>query len=167
MVNTKTAPYRKLTFTCLDCLKKELEQAQAAHDAGTLEQTGNWSPGQIMWHLARFFMFSMDGFDGRAPVLVRFIMKLMFKKSALGSAPMPAGFKLPKKAASMVPPDDVSFEQGMADLQKQLARLDAGEKMDQPSPILDQLTHDQWMTIQLKHAALHLGFLTFPAAAQT
>ena len=158
-INTKTAPHRELSFNCINCLKGELDTLQTAHDAGKLTNTGNWSPGQILQHVAKFFGFAMDGFEARAPWLVRTILTLLFKKKALGPDPMPRGLKLPAKAKSLLPDESPSFEDGMSHLRAMIHRIENGNKLTHPSPIFGTLAHEQWMTIQLKHAAMHLGFL--------
>ena len=160
-VNTKAAPRRTLSFKSWQDVLAELDRIEQAHNAGTLTHTGNWSPGQNMDHAARLIRCAFDGFDGQAPAPVRFFVRLFFKSSALGPKPMPAGFKLPKAASSMLPADNVSTPEGLTLLRDQLHRLTAGEKMTQPSPVFGRLTHDEWTTIQLKHLALHLSFLSY------
>ncbi|MBX3323549.1 MAG: DUF1569 domain-containing protein [Phycisphaeraceae bacterium] len=159
MVNTRKAPRRELRFETLSDLQVELNQLQSALDRGTLTHTGNWTPGQNFEHVGKFFKCSMDGFEASAPWIMRFAATLLFKKRALGGEPMPAGLPLPKQASSLLPSPSVSDHDGLAFLQQQIDRLRAGERMTHPSPIFGPLTHDEWMTIQLKHAAMHLGFL--------
>lgn len=158
-VDTKTAGRRDLRLASMDELRQELDRIQAAHDAGTLRHTGNWTPGQILEHLAIFVECALDGFPGRAPFFVRWIAIPMFKKKAVSGEPMPPGFKLPRQAAFMLPGDATTFDQGMDRLRTALARLDAGEKFTQPSPLLGKLSHEQWIRMQLGHASMHLSFV--------
>lgn len=155
---------RTLKFNCLGCLQGDLDIVQAAHDAGTLSTLGNWSPGQILQHCAKIIGFAMDGFPGQAPWIVRFFFKTFLKKRALQDVPMDPGMNLPDQASFMLPDDDVTFEQGMTEMRSAIARLDAGEKMDKPSPILGDLTHAQWMGIMLRHSAMHHSFIQVEAA---
>lgn len=164
IVETKTAPKRQLKFTCMNCLKGELDRIEQAHAQGELVTTGNWSAGQIFSHCAIFFRCSFDGFPSRAPGLVRFVARMLFKKKAISGKPMPSGFQLPKQASFMLPAPDVSFEEGLADLRAQVARLDAGEKFEQPSPLLGPLTHEEWVKLHLAHCMMHLGFIDYPGA---
>ncbi|MFI4892885.1 MAG: DUF1569 domain-containing protein, partial [Phycisphaerales bacterium JB058] len=69
MVNTKTAPRRELSFGSLDELGAELDRLEAAGAAGNLGHTGNWTPGEILDHLANFWTCSLDGFPpGKVPM---------------------------------------------------------------------------------------------------
>jgi len=160
-VDTKTADRRDLRLSTLDDLRAELDRVQTAHDTASLRHTGNWTPGQILQHLAIFMECALDGFPGRAPFFVRWIAIPLFKKKAVSGVPMPPGFKLPKQASFMLPGDATTFEQGMDRLRSVLARLDADEKFTQPSPLLGRLSHEQWVRIQLGHASMHLGFLDY------
>lgn len=164
-VNTKTAPHRTVTLHSLDDLKTEVSNIEHALAKRDLVVHGNWTAGQICRHIGKFIGFSIDGFDGSAPWFARIVIQLFFKKKALGNAPMPRGIQLPKSAASMLPEPTISDAEGIASLRAQIARLDAGERMTQPSPIFGQLTHDQWLHVHLKHAAMHLGFVDFPQSS--
>ena len=164
IVETKTAPKRALKFTCMNCLKAELDRMEEAHQRGELTTTGNWSPGQIFSHCAIFFRCSLDGFPSSAPAPVRFFARLFFKKKALSGAAMPSGFQLPKQASFMLPAPEVSFEDGVAEIREQVARLDAGERMTQMSPLLGKLTHEEWVKLHLAHCMMHLSFIDYPGA---
>ncbi len=164
IVETKTAPRRDLKFTCMNCLKAELDRMEAADAQGEIVTTGNWSAGQILSHCAIFFRCSFDGFPSRAPAPVRFIARLMLKKKAISGEPMASGFQLPRQASFMLPQPDVSFEQGLSELREQIARLDAGERFTQPSPLLGPLTHEEWVKLHLAHCMMHLGFIDYPGA---
>lgn len=160
-VNTKESPHRELRFATIDELKAEIDRVESAVEVDAAQANGNWSVGQICQHVGKFVMFSIDGFDGKAPWIVRVVAQLLFKKQALGPKPMPRGIQLPKQAASMLPEPEIAAGDGIAFLRAQLARIDAGERMTQPSPIFGSMTHDQWMHVHLKHAAGHLGFVSY------
>lgn len=160
-VDTKTAERRDLRLSSMEELRSELDRIQAAHDAGTLSHTGNWSPGQVLEHLAIFMECAFEGFPSRAPFFVRWIAIPLFKKKAVSGEPMPPGFKLPKQASFMLPGDATTFEQGMSRLRDCLARLDAGDRFTHPSPLLGKLSHEQWIRMQLGHCSMHLSFLSY------
>ncbi|MEL6328283.1 MAG: DUF1569 domain-containing protein [Planctomycetota bacterium] len=161
VVDTKTAAHRELKFASMDEVKAELDRIEAAVDAGTAGTTGNWTAGQNFDHCARFMRACLDGFDGNAPWIVRKIAQMFLKKGALDPAKkLPAGFKLPKAASSMLPEEGIDDGEGLRRLREQIARLDAGEKMTHPSPLLGPLTHEEWLVLHRKHFALHLGFIT-------
>jgi hypothetical protein len=92
------------------------------------------------------------------PFPVRMVGTLVFKP-LLGRSRMRPGIKLPKKATPMLPRDQVPFEEGLAALRKQMARVEAGEKMTHPSPVLGRMTHEQWVILHLDHCRMHMGFI--------
>lgn len=159
MAMDKRAPVRQLRFRSIDELSAELDRLEAAAAAGRLRSTGSWSLGQCCEHIGKFFRGALDGFDGRAPLPIRILAKLFFKRKALGPEPMPGGINLPASASMLLPDPGISDEAGLAYLRAQIARLKKGEQFTHPSALFGPLTHDQWMVLQLKHAALHLGFL--------
>lgn len=160
-VDTKSAPRRDLRFGSIEDIIADLDAIEAAHAAGTLTTTGNWSPGQIFTHLAVVVDGALDGSKWVAPMPMRVVASLLFKKKALASDDkMPAGFKLPKSAGHLIPDTSATFEDGMQLLRKGLERVTTGgERFTQPNPVFGKLSHDEWCTIQCKHCGLHLSFL--------
>jgi len=158
-VNTKKAERRAVGYPTLADVSADLDAIQSAHDAGTLRSSGNWTPGEIFDHTAIFMRCALDGFPSKAPAPIRWIAKLLWKKKAIAGGVPPAGFKLPKGAAYLLPREGVSFEDGMSALREQLARVEGGERFSHPSALFGELTHDQWMLLQLGHFTLHLSFL--------
>ncbi len=161
-VNTKTAPRRPLAFASLADISKELDRIEAAHRAGTLRATGNWTPGEILDHLALSFRLSLDGFPPNAnpPAMLKWIVRIFFKKNAVAGATPPAGINSSKAAEIFAPRKGIPFEEGMAALRTQIARVTTGgERMTRPSPLFGELTHEQWIGMHRGHCALHLGFL--------
>ncbi len=165
-VDTKKCEYRKLTLSSLDDLSAELDRIQAAHDAGTLAHTGNWTPGQILEHCTILWKCALDGFppdSGKVPFLMRLISKLLFKRFAVRGDPPPRGIKLPQEAAFLIPPDDTTFEQGMASIRDCIARVARGDQMTHPSPLFGKMRTDQWLNLHLGHCRMHLGYLSLAA----
>jgi len=160
MINTKKAPRRELAFHCTGCLKEDLAKIEAAHRAGTLGTTGNWTPGENLDHIAVMWEFALDGFppEARVSFPIRLLARLA-KGSMTSGKTLPAGFRIPQSAAYMLPRPNCSFDDGLARLRKVLDRLDRGERMTQKSPAFGSMTHDEWMGLHLGHAQLHLGFL--------
>lgn len=162
MINTRKAARRPLSFHCTGCLKDELARIDAAHRAGSLRQTGNWTPGENLDHVANMWEFSFDGFppEARVPIFIRVIARLMKGRMTSGKT-LPAGFQIPKGGDYMRPRAGCAFDQGMSRLQLVLDRLDRGERMTVASPAFGPLTHDEWMRLHLAHAQLHLGFVAY------
>ena len=159
-VDTKAVQRRDLRFGDFEQVNADLDRLEAALDAGTLTHTGNWTPGENFDHLAKFLRFALDGFSSKAPAPVRWIARMMFKKKATSSEePIPAGFKLPKQASVLLPEPGVEDREGLQRLRTQVARILSGEQMTHPSPLFGSLTHEEWLTLQRKHMALHLSFL--------
>lgn len=148
-------------YRTLEDLTDEIDRIEAADRAGTLEAVGNWSPGQIMEHCAKLIRFSIDGFEASAPAPLRWV-GILFFKPRLGKSHMKPGIKLPASARSLMPRDEVPTEQGISAIREQLARIEGGEKMTQPSPILGKMSHEQWILLHLDHCRMHFGFLKYP-----
>ncbi len=159
-IDTKTVQRRDVSYKCFGCISSDLDAIQRAQDAGTLRVTGNWTPGQVLWHCGKFMECALDGFPSVAPAPVRWIATMLFKKKAVGSEQgFPPGFKLPRQASFLIPGDGTTFEEGMEFLRQQVERAQGGEKFTAMSPLLGKLTHEEWEVLQRKHCALHLSFL--------
>jgi len=164
-INTRQADRRDVQYASLDDLRADLDAIERAHAAGTLRNTGNWSPGQVLEHLAIFMECALDGFPhGKIPWHLRTVAKLLFKNGAVSGKPPPPGFNIPDGAAFLRPGEDTSFEAGMTRLRTCLDRLAKGDTLDHPSPLFGKLTHEEWTQLQLGHASLHLSFLHPDAA---
>lgn len=159
-IDTKTASRRDLSFSSFEEVAAELDTIEGWIGSGSVGVTANWSAGGNMDHCATFLKCTIDGFPSKAPAPIRWLMSLMYKKRALSGEPLPAGFKLPKQASFMLPEDGISDAEGLGRLRTQVNRVLAGERMTHPSPLFGQLSHEEWTIIQLKHFALHLGFIT-------
>ncbi|MEZ6165040.1 MAG: DUF1569 domain-containing protein [Phycisphaerales bacterium] len=136
----KATNWHPRDYASLADINAELDRFEAAHSAGTIRTTGNWSAGQILEHCAIPIRFSMDGFfdEQGKPVSFPWYIKMVgvsVFKPMLGRSHMKPGIKLPAEASSMLPEDQQDFEGGMARFREQMARLDAGEQMTKPSPL--------------------------------
>ena len=158
-VNTKKAAHREQTFNSLDDLQAELDRIREAHERGALRTTGNWSIGQILQHLATAWKMGLDGVDFKAPLLLRAVC--MPLRNRLAHKPTPRGIRLRGKSKSLEPQAEVAFENGWADLERTLARVRHGERLDKPSALFGRMSHEQWMAMDLNHSAMHLGFVAY------
>lgn len=160
-VNTRSAPRRALVYADLEGVLADLDAIGASLDAGTLETSGNWTPGQVFDHLGRFVRYSLDGFPAMVPAPVRWAMRVLLKHRAVRSSqPMPAGFKLRWQARVLLPDPGVDDRQSLAFLREQLERVvEGGERMLVPSPLFGPMTHEDWDALHRKHLALHLSFV--------
>lgn len=155
-VNTKTVTGRRqLQFHSLDDVLADAELlARAPH----IRSLGNWTPGQVLKHLAIVFNSQIDGMPMRPPWLFRMIGRYYMKKRFIKKG-MPAGFQLPKDSVGvMVPPATTTLEEGLESLRTAVKRLTADHSRA-PSPFFGPLTEDESNKIQCRHAELHLSFL--------
>jgi len=153
-------------YHTFDDIKLEIDRFQAAHEAGSLRTTGNWSAGQILEHCGVPIGLSIDGWlneQGQAikfPFYLRFFGAVLIKPT-LGRIKARPGIKVPKQASRLLPQGDRTFEDGMRIFRENLARLDAGEQMTKPSPLLGKMSHTQWTKLHLDHCRLHFGFIQY------
>jgi len=153
-VNTaKVRARRKLDYQSFDELLADADRMSS----GNVKTLGNWSPGQIFQHLANAFNGSIDGLPGGFPWFIR-AMGRIFKKKLI-SGPMPAGVKMPDKLAKAVMPEPTSTEVGLANLHAAVSRLKQ-EPHRAAHPVFGEVTNEEWNSMHLKHANLHMSFLT-------
>jgi len=153
-VNTaKVDARRKLDYKSFDELLADADRLSS----GNVKTLGNWSPGQIFQHLANAYNGSIDGFPGGFPWYIR-AMARIFKKKLIGG-PMPAGLKMPDKLAKAVMPQPSSTEVGLANLHAAVSRLKQ-ELHRAAHPVFGDVSREEWDTMHLKHASLHMSFLT-------
>ena len=152
-VNTaKVDARRKLNYKSFDELLADADCMSSAN----VKTLGNWSPGQIFQHLANAFNGSIDGLPGGFPWFIRAVARI-FKKKLIGG-PMPAGVKMPDKLAKAVMPLPTSTEVGLANLHAAVSRLKQ-ESHRAAHPVFGEVSNEEWDTIHLKHANLHMSFL--------
>jgi hypothetical protein len=153
-VNTaKVADRRKLDYKSFDELLADAD----CLSCNSVKTLGNWSAGQIFQHLANAFNGSIDGFPQAFPWLMRAAARI-FKKKLIHGA-MPAGIAMPLKLAKVVMPEPTPTEVGLANLHAAVARLKQDPHRAE-HPVFGRITGEEWNTIHLKHANLHMSFLT-------
>jgi Protein of unknown function (DUF1569) len=153
-VNTaKVSARRKLDYKSFDELLADADRLSS----GNVKTLGNWSPGQIFQHLANAFNGSIDGFPGGFPWFIR-AMGRIFKKRLIGG-PMPAGMNMPDKIAKAVMPEPTSTDVGLANLHAAVSRLKLAPHRA-AHPVFGKVSKEEWNTMHLKHASLHMSFLT-------
>jgi len=161
-INTKKADRRPLSFTSLDDVRADIDALEASHQAGTLKTTGNWTPGQILWHCASLFRVSLDGFpaDSKPPFWLKLLGRLIKGKATAPGGEAPTGFKIPPALAKVFdPPSDATFEQGASEIRAMLDRVASGALMEQPSPLFGEMNNEQWTNVQVGHCRMHFSFM--------
>ncbi len=133
-------------------------QADAELLAGMKYRTlGQWTYPQILDHLSRTLVASIDGFGFQAPWFARKLIAPFMKNSFL-TKPMRAGFRLPARAASILPGAEISLPAAVAKLRSALARFNA-EPQRAEHPFLGKLASQESTALQLRHAELHMSFV--------
>ena len=143
---------RVLHFNSLDEIAADVEGLANRK----LKALGNWSPGQILTHLARTMNGSIDGMGFTVIWPIR-VMGWLFRRGML-SKPMGAGFQLPKRAAAVLVPGETSWEDGLRQFREAVQRQKT-ESTRAPNPVLGSLTREEWEQLHCRHSELHLSFL--------
>ena len=118
---------------------------------------GNWSVGQIYKHLAKASDVMIDGAPMAAPVPIQWILSLFLKKRMLASTLSP-GFRLPKKAAALLP-NATSTEDGLELLRVATARIKQTDRRAPLHPAFGKCSADEWNAWHLRHSEMHMSFI--------
>lgn len=153
LVDTKKVTGRRsVSYTSLDQLMSDAQELAS----GNHKTLGNWSYGQILDHLARGIRTAVDGGPLNFPAPIQFVLKLLMLKR-MTTRPMAPGFKLPKKASSVLP-DDVTTEQGLANLRESVSSYQSADKLAKHGGF-GTITREQWTEFNLRHAEMHMSFV--------
>lgn len=160
ILDTAKVTRRKLRFANTDDLLAEIDRVVAADRAGTLKRLGNWTPGQIMGHIAAWINYGYDGYPlRRPPWFIRFILRRIVKKYLRDG--MPAGVRIPRVENGTTGIDVLSTDEGANRLRSALQRLESNEVPAHDSPAFGPMSHPDRIQLNLRHAELHLGFLRY------
>lgn len=155
MINTKeVSDRRELHFSSLQDILADAERLGAAQ---SIRNTGNWTPAQVMQHVGRLMLASIDGFQAKGPLLFRIIGPMM--KGKFLSNPFKAGFKVPDNFSQLKPDENPSWDEGFQVIKTGVERAQSGERMSQSSPFLGSMSHEDWVAMHCRHAELHFSFL--------
>lgn len=144
---------RNVRYDSLDDL---LSEAQSLVSSKT-HTLGNWSLGQILWHLGRSMDASVDGFPMRLPWPLRLCLRVTMKRRLLLRS-LPAGLRIPRKAESQLMPLDVDPSLGLKTLRDAIARQQ-NTATRAAHPALGEITSKEWTQAHLRHAELHMSFV--------
>ncbi len=149
-----TPARRTLQFNSLDDILTDARTVTASEH----HTTNNWNAAQNIDHVARMIELSIDGFEITVPFPLRLIGKLVFRPKWLKKGFTPGTNPPSKIARYFAPREGVTLEQAMQKLEEQIQRA-KDQGMHQPSPLLGPLSHDEWDTIQRRHAEMHFSFI--------
>lgn len=159
-IDTSKVERRKLRFENLDQLLGEIDRIEQANRSGNLKVVGNWTLGQILSHVAAWIEYGYVGFPVKPPpFFIRWILKFM-KNKYLKSG-MPSGVKIPGTKEGTFGQDDVPVDQAFDRLRNNIARLKSGEQAKFDSPAFGPMSHEDRIALNLRHAELHLGFVSY------
>ena len=144
---------RTLRFNSLDDVLADARALAATH----IKANGNWTPGQVVGHVARAVHGSIDGISFQAPLPLRIIGRVI--RSIPLNKGLPTGVKLPASArAKAVPEPDLSINDAVDQLTRAIERT-RHETMAGKHPVFGKLSHEQWIKFHCRHAELHFSFL--------
>lgn len=157
-INTKAVKDRPdLRFASVEEILAYASRLAAAERAGTLTRLGNWTLGECFSHLAAFATYALDGYPpGLTPPLALKLVLRLFKRKMMNGR-LPAGFRIPGTPEGTVGVVDLPTEDALRRLEAALLRLKA-RAPSEPNPVFGPLSHAEWLTLQYRHAELHLSF---------
>ncbi len=124
--------------------------------SGPIRAAGNWSPGQIVQHLAEYMIQSIDGFVLLAPERQRRIASRRLDDMLTNG--FPPGIALEGEMACYLPDEVATLDAALNTLRAVVTRI-ATEQMTAVHPFLDALDHEQWIRFHCRHAERHLCLL--------
>ncbi|MEM9658580.1 MAG: DUF1569 domain-containing protein [Planctomycetota bacterium] len=151
---------RTVSLRSLDDYSTELDRIASAAGNNTLVATGHWTPGQILGHLSSWIDYAYNGYPlKKAPRPVQWILRLGLRRILKNG--MKPGIKLPGTKTGTVGDDVVPFDDAKERLLQSIGRLQSGEPAKYDSPAFGVLTDADRISLNLRHAELHLSFLDF------
>lgn len=153
-VATPRLARRQLHYASLSDFMADAERL--AHLA--VRTVGGWTFPQILEHLAIDVECASNGYGFKAPWFAR-VLVAPFVKNSIITKGMRPGFKLPKRAAKLMPDSNVSLESSLARLQAAVANFNKGHTEEVAHPFLGQMALQEWVSYLLRHAELHMSFV--------
>lgn len=158
MVETgKVHDRRSLRFDSIPELLADVDRIVAADKAGKLRCTGNWTAGQALGHVATWINYGWEGYPMKVPWFVKVFIRM--KKGKYLRDGMDAGIRIPGTEGGTFGTEKLSTDEGAARLRKALDRLARGEPVKYESPAWGPMSNKERITLNLRHAELHLSFL--------
>jgi hypothetical protein len=153
---SKVTGRRPLRFNTIEESLTEANRLVEADRGGRLAQLGNWTLGQSLNHLGAWAEYAYVGYPMRPPLWVKLMIRPM--KNRYLHKGFPAGVRFSGVAGGTYAMERVPLEQALPRFRAAYERL----KKEPPTirnPVFGDLTHDQWVQFNLRHAELHLSFL--------
>lgn len=156
----KVATRRQVRFATLDDVAQDVDNIVTAYHQDNLTTLGNWTPGQTLAHLAAWIEYGYVGYPLRSPPwFVRIILRRMLRRYL--DRGMPSGVRIPGQPSGTVGQDEMPVDDAAARLKTALRRLKNNEACTYDSPAFGPMTHTDRIRLNLRHAELHLSFLSY------
>jgi hypothetical protein len=160
MAEASSTDRRTLTFDTIDDVMEDINRIQAAQESGTLAVCGQWTAGEILTHLSAWIEYGYEGYPMEpAPWIVRQGMKLFLMRILKNG--MEPGVKIPGVEGGTTGQIKVATETACQRYLVALNRLASSEPVKYPSPAFGDLSQEKRVKLNLRHAELHLSFITF------
>ncbi len=145
------AERRKVTISTLDQVMPEIDRLMEGH-----ETVGNWTLGQVCNHLAATFVYSIEGFPGQAPWLLRVTLGKIIWKKIRRERGMKAGIKVPERYQPKPDLDARAEAEALRAAVDLYARHTDGMAIH---PMFGPIGRDGWTELHCIHCAHHLSFV--------
>ena len=152
--------YRTLRFESIeDCIAEILRIVEAEQE-NRLNATGNWTPGQILGHIAAWIEYGYEGYPIQAPPwIIRWILRMSLRR--ILTKGMSKGVRIPGIEGGTTGIQDMPVGEAASRLLNALDRLNRNELAQHESPAFGSMSHEDRVRLNLRHAELHLGFLNY------
>jgi hypothetical protein len=119
---------------------------------------GNWTVGQIFYHLAAAFEASVDGLPAGYSRFARLCIRPF--RSCVTRIRFPPWLPIPRAIAfKLAPPEIVDCTEQHQRLLSAIDRFIDHEGPFPPHPVLGPLTSSEWTGFHLRHCQHHLAFI--------
>jgi len=133
---------------------EDIQRDAESFAAGPATTLGQWTPAQNIDHVRQLIRVSLDGSDIRLPLPLRATARLL--KGYLLRAPFRPGIRT---VPAFEPPADITLDEALAALRRDVARAGTPGAMCHRSPLLGRLSHTDWERLHCRHAELHFSFI--------
>lgn len=158
-IDTKKAERRQLRFESIDDCLTEINRIGEAAEQGTLTTFGNWTAGQVLAHVAAWIEYGYEGYPIKPPpFFVRWFLRLQLK--SILKKGVPAGVRIPGVKNGTTGQDGMEIPAALDRVRAALDRL-TKEDGTHDSPAFGKMDHGDRILLNLRHAELHLSFLSY------
>jgi len=152
---------RKLRFESIDVCRQEIRGIVQADASGSLQTGGNWTAGQVMSHLAAWIEYGYEGYPiKKVPFFVRWLLRINLQQMLRSG--LTAGVRIPGVDGGTTGMDKIATSVAADRLLRALDRLENKDPAKYDSPAFGPMSHEDRVLLNLRHAELHLGFLSYP-----